>query len=389
MRQVGVGDLAADTLRELRLNSPAGGWFPVLHRLYWYITESNLPYMDLFFSQYLKEVTISPQRSWVESGVPHDITPAIASTISALPASTLQSLWVAYGVTWADLKVSLSSVASRCGPSLTEFTSPIPLSDAAINHLIHLPNLRIWRLKGHPPNYSTLPSPPTFPPLTEFALGGGATRDWLSLFKRLESGATSTQVVTPLSRIKESLGALEFENSPGFTIDALFTSTVRIFRNLTYLVVQIDCHDEDYEGRCPFKLNDDNVTKLAMALPQLEYLFLGRPCAKNTCTTTVACLLPISVYCLKLDELEIHFNTTNIVDDLKNISEDPRFQTVRSLPRCSLDYLGVWQIPLTVDDTDFEDVVNGILDIFPTLDRCCPAEDNSDWEEFSERLAAR
>ena len=386
MRRVGVGDLAEDTFRKLRLNSPAGGWFPVLHRLYWCITESNLPYVDLFFSQYLKEVTISPPRSWVRSGVPRDILPAIASTISALPSTTLQSLWIAYTVPWADLKASLSSVALHCGPSLTEFTSLIPLSDAAINHLTHLPNLRIWRLKGHPPDYSTLPLPPTFPPLTEFTLWGGATRGWLSLFERLEGGVPSAQGVTPLSRIKESLKSLEFEDSPGFIIDASFTSTIRTFGNLSFLLVQIDCHDEDYEGRCPFKLDDENVTKFAMALPQLEYLFLGRPCSKNTCATTVACLLPLSVYCPELDELEIHFNTTNIVNDLKNISEDPRFQTLRSLPRCSLEYLGAWKLPLTIDEADLDAVVNGMVDIFPTVGRCDPAEENLDWEEFSEGI---
>ena len=387
MRQVGVADIVEDTFRQLRLHSPDGGWFPVLHRLYWRIAESNLPFIDIFFSPYLRDVTISPLHSWISSGVPRDIVPVISSTITALPASTLQSLRVGYGVPWADLTDSLSSVALRCGPSLTEFASPIPLSRAAINHLIHLPHLRIWRLEGPPPSYSTLQLPPTFPPLTEFALGGGTTRGWLSLFKRLEGSAPSTQGVAPLSGIKESLKSLEFGGSPGYIINASFTSTIRIFRNLTFLAMQPDCHDDDYEGRCPFKLDDDNVAKLSMDLPQLEFLLLGRPCSENTCATTVACLLPISVYCLKLSELEIHFNTTNIVHDLKNISEDPQFQKLRSLPKCSLDNLCVWKIPLAIDEADYEAVVDGMIDIFPTMDRCAPAEGNSDWEEFSERIA--
>jgi len=386
MRQVGVCDIVESTFRQLRLNSPDGGWFPVLHRLLWLITESNLRYIDLFLSPHLKEVTISPSPSWINSGVPHDIVPAIASTISAFPASTLQYLRVTYGVSWADLTDSLSSVALRCGPSLTEFASPIPLSSAAINHLIHLPHLHTWRLEGPPPSYSTLPLPQTFPPLTELALGRGTTRDWLSLFKRLEKRIPSTWGVTPLSRIKESLKSLEFGDSPGFITNASFTSTVRIFRNLTFLAMQIDCHDENYNGRCPFKLDDDNVTKFAMALPQLEFLLLGSPCSENTCATTVACLLPISVYCLELGELEIHFNTTNIVDDLKNIPEDPQLQKLSSLPRCSLESLRVWRIPLDVDEADLEAVVDGMINIFPTMD-CLPAEDNSDWEGFSERMA--
>ena len=322
MRQVWVGDLVGDTFRQLRFNSPAGGWFPVLHRFYWCITESNLPYMDLFLSQYLKEVTITPSRSWVASGVPRNIVPAIASTISALPVSALQSLRVGYGVAWVDLKDSLSSVALRCGPSLTVFSSPIPLSGAAVNHLIQLPNLCLWRLNGCPPNYSTLPSPPTFPPLTKFVLWGGATRGWLSLLELLLGSVPSTQGVTPLSRIKESLMSLEFEDSD-FTINSSFTSTIRIFRNLRSLFVELGCRDGGYQGLCPFDLDDENVTKFAMAMPQLEHLFLGRPCSKNTCATTVACLLAISVYCLKLEELEVHFNTTNIVEDQQHLSGPP------------------------------------------------------------------
>lgn len=65
-----------------------------------------------------------------------------------------------YELPWAYLKDSFSSVALRCGPSLLEFTSPVPLSDAAINHLIRLPHLRTWRVEGPPPNYSASSLPP-------------------------------------------------------------------------------------------------------------------------------------------------------------------------------------------------------------------------------------
>ena len=157
--------------------------------------------------------------------------------------------------------------------------------------------------------------------------------------------------------------------------------------------MRIDCHDEDDVDRCPFKLNDDDVTRFAMAMPQMEWLYLGYPCSKNTCATTVACLLPISVYCVGLQEMDIHFNTTNIVNDLKNISRDPRFQTLRSLPRCSLDYLGVSRMPLAVDSPNFEALVNGMVDIFPSLRNLSSptvsAIHGSDWEGFYERITER
>ena len=377
-----MGEIVEDTFRKLRLNSPGGVLFPALQRFYWLITESNIPYTDLFFSPYLREIQISPTQSWIGSGVPRAIMPAIASTVAALPASTLRSLRVTYGEPWADLEDALSSVALRCGPSLTEFVSPIPLSGAAINRLIHLPHLRIWYLGGSPPSYSNLQLPPVFPPLTQFTLWGGGSRDWLSLFKRLERGGSSTQGVTPLSGMKESLETLEFGNSSDLIINALFTTTTQIFRNLVFLYADTSCHEDGFEGPCPFKLDNDNVTRLAMALPRLERLLIGRPCFKNTCATTVACLLPISVHCLELQNLEIHFNTTNIVGDLSDLSENPRFEELRSLPRCSLSCLNIWKTPLTIDESDFEAVVNGMVDIFPCLDSCEEDTENSDWEEF-------
>lgn len=88
-----------------------------------------------------------------------------------------------------------------------------------------------------------------------------------------------------------------------------------------------------------FKLNNDDVTELAAAMPLMEYLLLGRPCTENACTTTTVCLLSISVYCPKLEVLEIHSNITSIVDDLKNISVDPKFEELRSLPRGTLERL--------------------------------------------------
>ena len=368
--------LREDAFHKLDLNSPAGGWFPVLQDLDWCITKFNLLYVDLFLSPHLKKIHIFMAHMWRFSGVPHGFPPFIASTISTLPTSTLELLHVdttcLRRVSWAYFKDSFSSVALRCGPSLTQFTSPVPLSDAAVDHLIHLPHLRTWRVEGPPPTYSTSQLPLVFPPLAEFILGEGAAPGWLSLFEHLERGVSATQGVTPLAKLKGSLKYLKVRdfNHPCLILDAAFVSSVQIFWNLAHLDVGVDCPCEYNEGQCTFKLNDGNITKLAMALPRLEYLSLGRPCFENTCTTTVACLLLISVRCPKLERLEIHFNTTNIVEDIQNISWDPRFEELRSLPRCTLSYLGVHHTPLALDKHGFEIVAGGMVDIFPSLEHC-------------------
>ena len=354
--------------------------------LSWCIARHNLPYADLFFSPHLKKISISMSRSWRGYRAPGSVLPTIASTISVLPTFALQILFMDSShceIPWADLKDSFSSVALRCGPSLTEFTSPVSLSEAAINHLIQLPHLRIWRVNGPPPSYSTSSLPLLFPPLVEFTLGEGATRGWLSLFGRLDDRVSTTQGTIPLSRMKESLESLTISDPPDLTIDVSIASPIQIFRNLVHLSVAVHCHG--LYNQCSFKLSNDNVAELVIALPRLEVLFLGHPCHENACATTVNCLLTISVHCVKMRKLEIHFNTTKIVDDLKNLSEDPRFQELCSLPRCSLTCLIAYDTPLTLDGPGFETVANGLVSIFPSLECCAGAKEI--WDEISERIA--
>ena len=389
MHQLHVSEWLAigeDTSRILRLNSPAGGWFPTLQYLSWCISSHNLPYVDLSFTPRLKKISISLSPSWLTSGTPHEVLPAIASAISVLPASALQLLLVDCGarrMPWALFKDSFSSVALRCGPSLTKFASPVALSDAAVDHLIRLPNLRALRIKGPPPGYYTLSRPSAFPPLVEFTLNERAAHGWLSLFEHLENRVSPTQPTTPLSKLKGSLKFLKVETLPGFIVDAPLTLPIRVFYNLVNLNVDVLCHFYS-EDRCSFKLSNANITELTMVLPRLESLLLGHPCGENTCATTFACLVEISIHCVKLRRLEIYFNTTNIVEDLKKISADSRFQQLHSLPRCPLTRLDAYQTPLALDGSDFETVVHGMIGIFPSLEYCLGYE--GIWDDISDRI---
>ena len=374
--------LEEDTICKLRLNSPAGGWFPALQYYYLWITKPSLPHASLFLSQNLKEIRISvPLLEYL-----HDVLPDVSSAISQLPTTALQRLHVDFGLNETPrgcLNDSLSSVVLRCGPSLTEFSSPIPLSDAAIDHLIHLPHLHTWHVEGPPPNYSTSSLPLDFPPLVQFVLGEGAANGWLSLLKLLEAHDSPTQSTTPLSKTKESLKFLKTAQFVSLIIDAPLASSIRMFRNLVDLDVSASCNDEGI-GQCTFKLNNDNVTELAVALPQLESLLLGYPCHRDTCVTTVACLLQISVHCIKLQTLEIHFSTINIVDDFQTTLEDSRFRELRSAPRCMLRRLDMHRIPLTSDGPEYEVVVNGMTSIFPSLEILMGYSEVWRWEGLSE-----
>ena len=375
------------TLNKLRLNSPPGGLFPTLQDLSLSIAESDLPYADLFFSPHLKRIHIYVSWSRDNIALPPGFLQTLASIVSALPTSCLERISMHTNhriMPWAHFKDAFSSVILRCGSSFTEYDAPVPLSNAALDHLIHLPHLRTWRIHGPPPTYSASSLPLVFPPLRELLFWKGATCGWFPLLRCLEDGASTTQGVTPLSKAKESLKILNVKDMSGIDIDPSFVSTIQCFRNLVDLRVHVFCPSGDDRGQCIFKLNDDNVTELAMVLTQLEFLVLARPCPRNICLTTVACLLPISVHCSKLWKLEIHFNTTNIVDDFRNILEDPRFQQLRSLPKCPLTCLDVYPTPLRLDESDLETVAKGIVDIFPSLTDFDGFEES--WIELSRQI---
>ena len=265
---------------------------------------------------------------------------------------------------------------------LTKFASPVAFSDAAVDHLIRLPNLRALRIKGPPPGYYTLSRPSAFHPLwnlhsTNVLHMGGSS------CSHLENRVSPTQPTTPLSKLKGSLKFLKVETLPGFIVDAPLTLPIRVFYNLVNLNVDVLCHFYS-EDRCSFELSNANITELAMALPRLESLLLGHPCGENTCATTFACLVEISIHCVKLRRLEIHFNTTNIVEDLKKISADSRFQQLHSLPRCALTRLDAYQTPLALDGSDFETVVHEMIGIFPSLEYCLGYE--GIWDDISDRI---
>ena len=357
----------------------------MVQKLTWYITRSNIPYANMFSSLHLKKISIHAARSLILVGCPSGLLPTLTSITSSLPTSSLQVLSVNVAqpvILRRYFTDSMSSVVLRCGSSLTTYNSSIPLSKAATNHLIQLPNLRSWLVRGPPPDYPASSLPPGFPPLTNLHLAEGAAHGWLRLLERLNGSASTISGVTPLSETKASLKSLHIQDSPGFTIDASVIAPVRNFRNLTLIDIDTFCGGD--KDQCTFKLNDDNVAELTAALPQLESLLLGHACSRNSCVTSVACLLSISVHCVKLESLEIHFNTTHFVEDLKNIPKDPRFEQMPSLPRSSLQYLDVYDTPVTLNDHDFETVVKEIIGIFPSL-RGCEGYGQG-WRELSWRL---
>ena len=347
------GTPSADTLYQLSCGSPDGLLFPKLEWLHWDTDEARaaLPFFRLFLSPHLRRIKFYTDRSI-------DVAPFVL-VISALPTS-LESLDIEPGQGDAEpIKDALSSFICRCGPSLRSFDTCGPLSDAAILHLVQLPNLSRLRTNQGPPQVTPTPA---LQSLEWFRLQEEGGLSWLRFLTSdgkdpFLKGSASTTSHTPT---RETLKFIDLPN--GTIVGSTFLSSIVSFRNLVKILVRNEMYQ--VADSCTFRLTDDDMTDLAAALPHLESLRLGSPCYLNTCKTTVASLMSISVHCLDLLILEIHFNTETIVDDMQALLDG---DVGRNKAKCRLRSLLVGVMPLKLDSAGIQTIETGLNVIFPHM----------------------
>ena len=348
---------SADTLSQLSRGSPDGLLFPKLEWLHWDVYDAGgaLPFFRLFLSPHLRRISFDRNPDY---DIPLDQVAALAQFISVLPTS-LESLDIYFFHGQEEpIKDALSSFVCRCGPSLRGFNTIGPLSDVAILHLMQLPNLSRLKTDQGPPQVT---STPVLQSLEQFHLWRERALPWLHFLASSGrvtppkgSGSTTSHAPT-----REKLKSLDLPDDT--IIDSAFLSSVVIFRNLVKL--QVDKWFYGAEG-CLFRLTDDNVADLAAALPRLKSLRLGHPCRLNTCKTTVASLMAISVRCLDLLLLETHFNVQTIVGDMQSLLDGG---AGHNKAKCQLRSIFVGDTPLELDPAGLRAVAMGLNVIFPHM----------------------
>ena len=281
----------------------------------------------------------------------------LAQTISFLPTS-LQYLSVMCGpLGGKPFGDTIISLVCRCGPSLRSFKTSAPLSEAATNHIMRLPNISHWTVTQEPPRVV-----PTFilPSLESIWLDEPEALLWLHLLASHERSVPRNDSVsaTQHTYIRERLKFFECTRT---IVDSTFLSSAVEFKNLVRLNVHAGCYDTEY---CIFRLTDDDMENLAASLPRLVDLRLGGPCRSTSCNTTVASLLSISVRCLDLTVLETHFNTQRIVSDMQRLVDGG---VARDKPECKLRTLMVGRLPFGVGEEGIETIAMGFKIIFPCL----------------------
>ena len=349
------GKIPAGTLFQLSCNSPDGVLCAKLEWLRWDIQETSntLPFFRLFLSPRLKRVALYNSSVFGEAQLT-----GLVQIVSVLPTS-LEGLTIMCGLEEEKyLKDAISTFICRCGSSLRDFCSRVPLSETAIHRITQLPNLRSWTIVQGPPR---IVPPSIFPSLKELRLLEQAALKWLPLFASHE-GAILQNDFTPATSHADTRETLRFLTCLNDTpLDSTLLSSILKFRNLVTLYINTYCSEE--EG-CVFRLTDDGMGDLAAALPRLKCLQLGRPCCSSSCNTTVASLLSISTHCLDLTVLETHFNTLTIVGDMEHLLGKG---LGRNKAKCELRNFVVGYSPLEVGGEDIDIVVTGFKFIFPCL----------------------
>ena len=227
-----------------------------------------------------------------------------------------------------------------------------------------------------PPRVSDLHLSNTFPQLETLELITEESLEWIPFFGAISRHASSSQ---PSDR-RPVQKLIVLESCAEIPVDATFMSPIMQFRGLAKLWLNSSCSNAN---GCTFSLTDDDFAEIAIALPRLKDATFGGVCHANSCRTTVSSLLSLSTHCKDLEELEIHFNTTNLLGDLTSILEDLRLRGEHLLPKCRLWWLGVRNAPLQIRVEDCGLVAAGFLGIFSSL-REINSNSGMDWGSLLE-----
>jgi len=360
-----------------RLVLPSSDGIPPALPLYprelnWWLNETNLSLLPKFISPDLAKVVITTNafarsgetvEPWGED-LPDEVAPVMRSAIRLLPPS-LQVLRLQLGI-WLDTRFTeeISAFILGCGETLREFNTNLVMSSQAIVHLMELPNLLDWATEQRPPQVMELiphgvPDGVTslFPSLKVLGLRGEAALEWLSLLGDAKSRTP------PWIIAGDGLPGVTYYH-PTSPIDSSLVSRFLPLTDLVEVKVNMECLFRP----CVSRFTDQDVERLAIALPNLKVLVLGGwPCDSDTCPTTIRSLLFLSIHCPKLKFLNIHFRTANLRADMLDMLSYAYSQGLHSKPRCTLKTLVTQQMPLELYDYDLALIPMGMLTMFPSL----------------------
>lgn len=176
----------------------------------------------------------------------------LAPMILELPVSSLRSLHIDARIPGKTVPTVLESAVSstiiRCGPSLTSLRIEVSLSDAAVQHIMKLPKLTLWKAVNGPPRVSDLHLSNTFPQLETLELITEESLEWIPFFGAISRHASSSQ----LSDRRPVQKLIVLESCAEIPVDATFMSPIMQFRGLAKLWLNSSCPNAN---GCTFQLD--------------------------------------------------------------------------------------------------------------------------------------
>ena len=359
--------LSSEVFSALQLYTFNEPLFPNLGSLnLWDVTGEFVPFIPSFLSSRTTVVSVG----FVESGLPKMMVIPVIATLQTL-CPNLQDI----GLYPLPRDPMISTAVSRMvlatnRNTLRYFCVDSPLTEEAREVIHKLPNL--YALSVIIEKNTSLPSA-VLPNLTNLVIKYDHDGDWLGMFRgatleRLESVAIhsgSKQIGDFLEAFERVALAASAKNT--LSKFCLFTqcawnpnySSLLPFTQLTVLAIGNSC----VHG-CSSTINDDIVTDMARAMPNLILLHLGEPPCQTPTGVTAKGLAALAYYCIHLFSLRIHFQVTSLGPlTIPRAASDGE----PTIPRgdCRLTNLQVGQIPMPEGSALV--VAPALLRIFPHI----------------------
>ena len=344
--------------------------FPHLKTLeLWFVTGKTIPFIPLF---------LSPRNTIVKIGfIPSDSpTEMIAQMITAFPTLCPNLQGITFNSIPRDpiITAAVSGMLIANNPNtLRSVYVESPLTEEALKVIFKLPNLR--ELLVIIERDTSLPSM-VLPNLTTLVIVYDGDGDWLPMFH--EATFEKLEAVT-FNRRSEQIGdfletfervALDASVQNTLTQFSLYTSrswnpnysSLLRFTQLTEIIIEFSCNDS-----CSSRLDDDIITKMARAMPKLEFLVLGdSPCREIPIGVTVKGLVALADHCTGLSDLCIHLEADSLREPPAIIWTPPNVGPTALRRDCALKTLVVGEMPMPEGSVPM--VALTIARIFPHLE---------------------
>ena len=352
-----------DILHLVNLDRPRMARQPLMPRLQllnWTTGRGFLPWLHLLLSPSLSEIYID-----LNGGCS---TPLNVAVIKALPTTHLK--YIAFSTLHTNAEVDaamldlvfksrrLASVYIQQENHSEDTTPPGDKSEGKEDpvELQALTSITI-AFKIEPSFLPTLFNKTTLPNTRQIHLQHLGKTEWLGSEDSFDSMLRS---LSP-----RALDSLRYTSRyHGMDITSARIQPLQSFGALRTVRVASACN----ANRCKFLLSDDDISAIAVAMPNLIELHLGgTPCMSTSVNVSMDSLATLAAYCTKLRDLQIHFDAAGFISRALDIPND-HIAPPRLVPNsCQLTQLNVGMIPLRGTRDGYWAVGMALLQIFPNL----------------------